>query len=226
MAIVESKEDMKKNMDNKSKMDEMKEGAAEKKEDIKNKAGEVKKGVNEKKEDISENIEEVKEKAGEVKEEAAKQKEQLEKESEEEGRNPAEKVLSDLINNFRQRTGEFNEAYGGSESKKTPEKPLIDVLETNENIIIIADISGVKKEDIDIGVSKTHVTITTKFSDEVPFEDAKFLTKERSYGVQKRAVELSTPIKSKEVTAKFKKCTLTITLPKTEKDVITKVEVD
>jgi HSP20 family protein len=226
MAIVESKEEMKKNMDNKGKIDEIKEGSAEKKEDIKKKAGEVKKGINEKKEDISENIEQVKEKAGEVKEEASKQKEQLEKESEEEGRNPAEKVLSDLISNFRQRTGEINEAYGGSESKNTTDKPLIDVLETNEDIIIIADISGVKKEDIDIGVSKTNVTITTNFSDEVPFEDAKFLNKERSYGVQKRTIDLSTSIRSKEATAKFKKCTLTIKLPKIEKDVITKVEVD
>ncbi|MGP8023225.1 MAG: Hsp20 family protein [Methanobacterium sp.] len=238
MAIVESKEEMKKNMDNKGKVDEIKEGAAEKKEDIQKKAGEVKKGIKDKKEDITENIEQVKEgasktkeevkkKAGEVKEEATKQKEQLEKESEEEGRNPAEKVLSDLISNFRQRTGEINEAYGGSESKtKTPEKPLIDVLETNEDIIIIADISGVKKEDIDIGVSKTNITITTNFSDEVPFEDAKFLNKERSYGVQKRTIDLSTSIRSKEATAKFKKCTLTIKLPKIEKDVITKVEVD
>jgi HSP20 family protein len=237
--IVESKEEMKKKMEDKKKMDEIKEIASEKKKDIKKKAGEFKKLINEKKVDINENIEQVKEgasekkeevekKAGEVKDEAVKQKEKLEKESEEEGRNPAEKVLTDIINNFRQRTGEFNETYGsGSESKKmkTPEKPLVDVLETNENIIIIADISGVKKEDIDIAVSKTNVTITTNFKDEIPIEDAEFIQKERSYGETKRSIDLSTPIKSNEATANFKKCTLIITLPKTEKDVITKVEV-
>jgi len=223
-------------MEDKNKVDEIKEEASQKKVDIKKKAGEVKKGINEKKEDITKNIkevkegasekkEEVKEKVSEVKGEAVKQKEQLEKESEEEGRNPAEKVLTDFINNFRQKTGEINEAYGVSESK-TPEKPLVDVLETNEDIIIIADISGVKKEDIGINVSKTNVTITTNFKDELPIEDAKFLQKERSYGVHERTIDLSTPIRNKEATAKFKKCTLTIKLPKIEKDVITKIEIE
>ncbi len=194
--IVESKEEMKKKMEDKKKMDEIKDVAPEKKEEVEENADEV--------------------------------KEKLEKESEEEGRNPAEKVLSDIINNFRQRTGEFNEVYsGGSESKmmKTLGKPLVDVLETNENIIIIADISGVKKEDIDIVVSKTSVTITTNFNDETPIQDAEFIQKERNYGEIKRSIDLLTPIKSEEATAKFKKCTLTITLPKIEKDVITQVEI-
>ncbi len=235
MAIVESKDEMKKNMEDKSKMDEIKKGASQKKADIKKKTGEVKEGIKEKKEDITKNTkeakegasekkEEVKEKAGEVEEEMVNQKEKLEKESEEEGKNPAEKVLTDIISNFRQKTGEINEAYGGSGTKTV--KPLVDVLETNENIIIIAEISGVKKEDIDIGVSKNTVTITTNFKDEIPIEDGKFLQKERSYGVTERTIDLSTPIRSKEATAKFKKCILTITIPKIEKDVITKVEVD
>ncbi len=231
MAIVESKDEMKKNMEDKSKMDEIKKEASQKKADIKKKAGEVKKGIKEKKEDITKNIkeakegasekkEEVTEKTGEVEGEAVNQNEKLE----EEGKNPAEKVLTDIISNFRQKTGEINEAYGGSGSKAV--KPLVDVLETNEDIIIIAEISGVKKEDIDIGVSKNNVTITTNFKDEIPIEDAKFLQKERSYGVTERTIDLSIPIRSKEATAKFKKCILTITIPKIEKDVITKIEVD
>ena len=231
MAIVESKDEMKKNMEDKSKMDEIKKEASQKKADIKKKAGEVKKGIKEKKEDITKNIkeakegasekkEEVTEKTGEVEGEAVNQNEKLE----EEGKNPAEKVLTDIISNFRQKTGEINEAYGGSGFKAV--KPLVDVLETNEDIIIIAEISGVKKEDIDIGVSKNNVTITTNFKDEIPIEDAKFLQKERSYGVTERTIDLSIPIRSKEATAKFKKCILTITIPKIEKDVITKIEVD
>lgn len=200
--IVESNEGMKKKM--KSQEEKMKIKAGE----TKQKAAETK--------------EEIKEKGSEVKEEAVKQKEKLEEGFE--GRNPAEKFLSDMINNFRQRTGEINDVYYSA--AETTEKPLIDILETNENIIVIADISGVDKDDIDIGVSKNNVTITTNFKDEIPIEGAEFIKKERNYGETTRSIDLPASIKSKDVKANFKACTLTITLPKIEKDIVTKIKVE
>jgi HSP20 family protein len=224
----------------KDKMGEIKEGASEKKEDIQEKAGEVKEGISGKKEDMSKNIEEIKEgvsekkediqdKAGEVKEEVEEQKEKLEKESEEEGRNPAEKVLTDILKGFKQRTGEINEAISDNTESKTPKKviknPLVDVLETNDTIIVIADIPGVKKDDVDIGISKNTVEITAMFKEDPEVEDAKFTQKERSYGKTHRSIKLSTEIKVKESKAKYGDCTLTITLPKLVED-ITKVNID
>jgi HSP20 family protein len=231
--IVESKDEMKK------KMEKMKEEASKKKEKIKETTGKVKEDISKKKEDVSENIEEIKEEAskkkekikettGEIKKEAVEQKNKLEEESEAEGMTPPEKLLNDIVKGFQQRTGEINETiadyakeYKGSKIKK----PLIDVLETNETIIIIADLPKVKKEDLDIGISRNIVEIATKFKENVDIEGAKFIQKERSYGETKRSINLSSDIKIKEVSAKLKDCTLTITLPKAEKDVA-KVQIE
>ncbi|HSP89188.1 MAG TPA: Hsp20/alpha crystallin family protein [Ignavibacteriaceae bacterium] len=225
------------------KMGGVKKGATEKKEDIEEKMGETKEAMGEKKEDISGKIKEVKEEAsekkedvtkkmGEVKEEAEEKKEKLEKESEKEGMTPAEKLLNDIVAKFRQGTEAISdyrmESETSKEDIKKPKKalkPLVDVLETNDTITVIADISGVKKDDIDIGISKNSVEITAMFKEEPEVEDAKFIQKERSYGKTHRTIKLSTEIKIKDVTAKYKDCTLIITLPKMVEDV-TKVNIE
>ena len=227
-----------------SKMEDVKKGASEKKEDMKVKMSDVKEKMAEKKEDMSgkiqevkegasEKTEEVKENLNEAKEEAVEKKEEYEKESEKEGITPAEKVLNDIVTKFRQGTGQINEAISdytseqetSKKDKKTFEKPLVDVLETNDTITLIADISGVKKDDIDIGISKSSVEITTLYKEEPELEDAKFTQKERSYGKTHRTIPLSTEIKVKKAKAKYKACTLTITLPKKVED-ITKVNIE
>ena len=206
-------------------MGEAKEAMGEKKEDISGKIKEVKEEASEKKEDVTK-------KMGEVKEEAEEKKEKLEKESEKEGMTPAEKLLNDIVAKFRQGTEAISDYRMESETSKEDIKkskkalkPLVDVLETNDTITVIADISGVKKDDIDIGISKNSVEITAMFKEEPEVEDAKFIQKERSYGKTHRTIKLSTEIKIKDVTAKYKDCTLIITLPKMVEDV-TKVNIE
>ena len=227
-----------------SKMEDVKKGASEKKEDIKMKMSDVKEKMVEKKEDmsgkiqevkegVSEKTEEVKDNLNEAKDEAVEKKEEYEKESEKEGMTPAEKVLNDIVTRFRQGTGQINEAISdytseqetSKKDKKTFEKPLVDVLETNDTVIIIADISGVKKDDINIGISKNSIELTAMYKEDPEVEDAKFVMKERSYGETHRKIKLSTEIKIHEAKAKFKDCTLTITLPKVVEDV-TKIDIE
>ena len=223
--IIEGSEDKKTGTKEKmsSKIEDVKKGASEKKEDISNQISEIKEGASEKKEDIEENV-------GKVKKEVEEKKEKLEKDSKKEGMSPAEKVLNDLVKKFQQGSGQINEAISDytteTETSKKPKKPkmalkpLVDVLETNDTITLIADISGVKKDDIDIGISKNSVEITTMYKEEPELEDAKFTQKERSYGKTHRTIPLSAEIKVKEAKAKYKACTLTITLPKKVKDII------
>ncbi len=204
-----------------AKMKETKAKMAEKKEDMSSKIHEVKKGAAEKKEDVKSSLED-------VKKEAEEQKEKLEKESEEEGLTPAEKILNDIVNRFKQGTGQINDAisdYTEDESKNLVEKPLVDVMETNDTVTVIADISGLKKDDIDLGISKNSVEITAMFKDEPDDEEIKFTKKERSYGKTHRKIMLSSEIKVHEAKANYKNCTLTIVLPKTIED-ITKVNID
>ena len=240
--VAKSAEEMKKKMH--KKLHKNKSGVEGKQEDMKEKMGEAKETASETNEDMSSRIEEVKEgaseqeeemqeKVGEVKEEVEEQKVKLEKESEKEGMTPAEKILNDLASKFKEGKGQIDEVISDytttdpetSEASKKALKPLVDVLETNDTIILIADISGVKKDDIDIGISKNSVEITAMYKKEPEVEDAKFTQKERSYGKTHRKIPLSTEIKVKEAKAKYKECTLTITLPKTVED-ITKINIE
>lgn len=207
------------------KIQNTKEEVSDKKVDINNKIQEVKEGASNKKDEIQEDL-------GKAKDEFTEKKKNLEKESDEAGMTPAEKVLNDIVSKFRQGTEQINEAISDyttdSDTSKKPKvalKPLVDVLETNDTIILKADISGVKKEDIEIGISKNSVEITAMFKEEPDMEDAKFTQKERSYGKTYRKILLSKEVKVKEAKAKYKKCTLTITIPKTIEDV-TKVNID
>ena len=63
---------------------------------------------------------------------------------------------------------------------------MVDVLETNDTIILVADISGVKKDDINIGISKNSVELTAIFKEEPEVEDAKFNKKR---GVMEKHIE-------------------------------------
>lgn len=229
--IVESKEEMKEKMEKKKKgetgekerIEEIKKQAVDKTEEAKKKGGEFREQAMKKKE-------EARDKVGEIKKQAMEKKEELEEKSEAEGMTPAEKLVNDVLKGFRQRTEEINKSLAGYakeyETPKPIEKPLVDVLETNETVYVIADLPEVKKEDLDLGISKNSIEISARFNeDTVIEEDAKFIQKERSYGETKRSIELPTEIKPKDVTAKFKGSTLIVKLPKAQKD-ITKVKIE
>jgi HSP20 family protein len=230
--IGEAKESAKETKgDVEEKMGEAKESVEKTKGDVEEKMGEAKESAKKMKEDASSRIEEVKEdasekkeeiedKLGEFKEEAEGQKAKLEKESKKEGVTPAEKLLNDLVSKFKEGKVQIDEAISDYKKPETSKsKPLVDVLETNDTITLIVDISGVKKEDIDIGISKNNVEITAMFQKEPEIEGAKFTQKERCYGKINRTINLSAEIKVKEATAKYKQCKLTITLPKEVEDI-------
>lgn len=240
--IVESNEEMKEKMKKikkqgsetkdeiKNKAGEVKETASEKKEEAKVKAGEITDKAGEVKKAASEKTEEAKVKADEIKNEAAEKKKELEKESEAEGMSPAEKIVNDVIKGFKQSSDEINKTLAGyAKEYKTPkhvEKPLVDVLENNDTVYLIADIPEVKKEDLELNISKNSVEISANFSEDNGIEkNAKFIQKERNYGNIKRTIELPVEIKTKNASAKFKGSMLVMTLPKAEKD-ITKIKVE
>ena len=167
-----------------------KEAIVEKKEESKKKMVEVKEGAVEKTDDM--------------KEEVGKRRIQ------------AEKVLNDIVDTIRTRQEEFGKTL--SEYTTSLQKPLVDMMETGDSIIIKTDLPGVKKEDIDIEVGEENIDIMAKFEEETEVEDVNYIQKERSYGETMRSIALPTKIKVKEAKANFEDSVLTITLPKVEKE--------
>lgn len=130
----------------------------------------------------------------------------------------AEKILNDIISGIQDKTEEFGKTI--SDYKTALQRPLTDVIETENSLIVKIDLPGItKKEDIDLGISEDSIEIKIQFDDEIKDENAKYLQKERSYGKTARSLILPVNIKTDEVKAIFKDSVLTVELPKLEKEV-------
>lgn len=133
-----------------------------------------------------------------------------------EEKSPAENMLSDIVNTIREKQEELGKSL--SDYTTSFEKPLADVMETEKSIIVITDLPGVKKEDIDIDISEDSIDIVAKFDDEIEEEGANYIKKERSYGETRRSINLTAKIDVKKATAKFNDSILTVKLPKMEEE--------
>jgi HSP20 family protein len=123
-----------------------------------------------------------------------------------------ENRLSDIVSSIRDKQEELGKNL--SDYTSSFQKPLADIMETETSFIIITDLPGVKKDDIDIDISEDSIDITAKFEDEINEEDASYIKKERNYGETKRSISLPAKINIKGATAGFKDSILTVTLPK------------
>ena len=137
--------------------------------------------------------------------------EEMSKESEEE-KTRTENMLSDIVNTIKEKQEELGKSL--TDYTTSFQKPLADVMETENSIIVITDLPGVKKEDIDIDISEETIDIMAKFEDEINEEGANYIKKERSYGETRRSISLPAKINIKEATAKFNDSVLTVNLPK------------
>jgi HSP20 family protein len=123
-----------------------------------------------------------------------------------------ENRLSDIVSSIRDKQEELGKSL--SDYTSSIQKPLADIMETETSFIIITDLPGVKKDDIDIDISEDSIDITAKFEDEINEKGANYIKKERNYGETKRSISLPAKINIKGATAIFNDSILTVTLPK------------
>lgn len=106
--------------------------------------------------------------------------------------------------------------------------PSIDVYEEGDNIVVKAEIPGVKKEDISVSLTGDTLTITGKKSEEKEVKRENYYRKEIRSGAFSRSLTLPVQIDKDKVKAKYKDGVLELVLPKApeekEKEVKIKVE--
>ncbi len=106
--------------------------------------------------------------------------------------------------------------------------PSMDVFEEGEDIVVKAELPGIKKEDIDIRLTDGMITISgeKKKEDEIKRKD--YYKWERSYGSFCRSFELPAEVEKDKVKSTFKDGVLEIRMPKSkeaiQKEVKIKVE--
>lgn len=103
---------------------------------------------------------------------------------------------------------------------RTPEfeeiTPSIDLFTEGDDVVVKAELPGMKKEDIDVSVTDSTITVSGEKKQEEKVEKKDYYRLERSYGSFSRSFSLPAEVQTEKVTAKFKDGILEIRIPKTE----------
>lgn len=101
------------------------------------------------------------------------------------------------------------------ESLPSPGSIKIDVKENNGAYTVMAEIPGVKKEDIQVAVEGDLVTVSAEVKQEdMQKKDDRVLRSERYYGSVARSISLPQGVDSAQAKARYDNGVLTLTLPK------------
>jgi len=103
--------------------------------------------------------------------------------------------------------------------------PALDMHEDKDNVVVVMELPGMKKEDIDISLHNGSLTISGERKNEEKYGDAEVYRAERFVGKFQRSVTLPAPVSADKVTAQYKEGVLTITLPKSEEAKPKQIEV-
>ena len=114
----------------------------------------------------------------------------------------------------------FNEAlsnvFEGAPTGTQGWAPAVDIYETDQNVVLKAELAGVDPKDVEIRVEDGNLYLKgeRKFEKEVKEED--YHRVERSYGSFMRSFPLPSSVDADKASAEYKSGVLTLTLPKKE----------
>jgi HSP20 family protein len=112
----------------------------------------------------------------------------------------------------------FNEAFERSsdESSITTWAPAVDIFETEQELVVKADLPDIKPEELDIRVENNILTIRGERKFEKKVNESNYLRVERAYGAFSRSFSLANTVNSEAIKAEYKNGVLTLTVPKRE----------
>ena len=105
-------------------------------------------------------------------------------------------------------------------------KPLCDVSETDSEVVVVADLSGVEPANINIRVEGNNLIMHGVRREPVSALGTNFLQMEISYGPFERVIGLPCPVEAERASATYDEGFLEIRLPKTGKQPSRKVDID
>lgn len=103
--------------------------------------------------------------------------------------------------------------------------PALDVYETDGEVVVKAELPGVKKEDVEVLVRDHSLIIRGEKKEEREEKTETYHRVERVYGKFERVVALPTEVKLEGVKAEFKDGVLEIRLPKEKTSKEAKIEI-
>jgi HSP20 family protein len=104
-------------------------------------------------------------------------------------------------------------------------RPMVDIFETEEGVIVQADLPGVKKEDVSVEVKNNLLVIQGLRQIEAPVSEDRYFRRERSCGSFQRSFALRDTIAPESIKASFKNGVLTVLVPRPEEEKPRKISV-
>jgi len=103
--------------------------------------------------------------------------------------------------------------------------PAIDVVRDNGNLVIRADVPGIKAEEVKIEVEDDILTVSGEHEEKKESKDKHFLRRERRYGSFSRSMALPAGVDAKKIKAKTHDGVVEVTVPMPKQPEKQKVEI-
>jgi HSP20 family protein len=121
--------------------------------------------------------------------------------------------LRDELNSFFELP--FWSSFGRTGQLFTGWSPALDLYQSNDNVVAVVELPGMRKEDIDISLHDGTLTISGERKRESANGEKAERT-ERYIGRFRRSIALPTRVDAHKVSATYRDGILTVTLPKAE----------
>ncbi|MFQ6672587.1 MAG: Hsp20/alpha crystallin family protein [Candidatus Tectimicrobiota bacterium] len=103
--------------------------------------------------------------------------------------------------------------------------PAVDMYDHGSELVLKAELPGMRKGDIDIHVENNVLTVRGQRSRDEKISEDNYFRTERSYGSFTRSFTLPSTVDVKKIAANYKDGILTVTLPKAEEAKPRQIEV-
>jgi len=123
---------------------------------------------------------------------------------------PLEREMKGMFDDFQ--LSPFDEMLGWP----SPYMPPVNVCEQDNQVVVTAELPGLRNKDIEVTVNKDTVRISGEKKEETEAKEEDFYRMESVYGRFDRTIELPTAVDDDHGDAKFVNGILTVTIPKSK----------
>jgi len=121
-------------------------------------------------------------------------------------------VQSEVNRAFDEMFGNMARRPGGQQRQAAEWAPAVDVINRDGNLVVRAEIPGVRPEEVDVTVHDGVLTISGERKVEQEEERGGYLVRERRYGSFRRSMQLPEGVDESAIKARFQHGVLEVTL--------------
>ncbi len=123
---------------------------------------------------------------------------------------------SESFQTLRRLSNMLDEAFEGG-AITSAWHPAVDVFEGKDAVKIVAELPGVKAEDVKLSLENNLLTIRGEKKQEAEVRNERVHRYERSYGTFERAFVLPSTVDGEKISAEYRDGILTVSVPKSER---------